>query len=214
MKALHSSSALAVNFFDHWSDRDKRPLRDALGISDNILNIYFEKQYPTGLSGNPPNLDVAIELEDGVTIAIESKLSEWLTAKPRNKESFKPKYFSSDDGLWANGGLISSETLARRIHAGDVRFNYLDAPQLLKHALGLATQVGQRFCLWYVYLDWPGRESSLHANDIEQFSQLVGDELSFRALTYQEILVALRRQPDVDRDYLEYLEGRYGNFPY
>ena len=213
MKALHSSSALAVNFFDSWTVRDREPLRNALGIDKNILGIHFEKQYSTGLTGNPPNLDVALELEGGVTIAIESKFSEWLTPKPKNKESFKPKYFSSDEGLWANRGLVASEELARCIHVGDARFRYLDAPQLLKHALGLVTQVGRRFRLWYVYLEWSGKESNAHTTEIDLFSQIVGDELAFRALTYQEVLAEIRRQPDIDRDYLEYLEGRYDGPP-
>jgi hypothetical protein len=212
MKALHSSSALAVNFFDSWVSRDRKPLVHALGIDRDILDIQFERQYPTGLPGNPPNLDIALELEGGVTIAIESKFSEWLTPKSTNKESFKSKYFSSDDGLWAKRGLVASEELARRIHTGDTLFEYLDAPQLLKHALGLVTQVGRRFCLWYVYLAWPGRESDLHSTEFELFSQFAGDELAFRSLTYQELLVEFRRQPGVDLDYLEYLEGRYCDF--
>ena len=32
MRALHSSSALAVNFFDYWTNKDKSPLLSALGI--------------------------------------------------------------------------------------------------------------------------------------------------------------------------------------
>ena len=79
MKALHSSSALAVNFFDLWTGRDPDPLKKALNLDKEILDIQFERQYPTGLAGNPPNLDVALDLEGGLTLAIESKFSEWLT---------------------------------------------------------------------------------------------------------------------------------------
>ncbi len=32
MRALHSSSGLAVDFFDYWTNRDKGPLLTALGI--------------------------------------------------------------------------------------------------------------------------------------------------------------------------------------
>ena len=32
MLALHSSSALALDFFDYWTDRDKTPILSALGI--------------------------------------------------------------------------------------------------------------------------------------------------------------------------------------
>ena len=40
MRALHSSSALAVNFFDYWTDRDKTPILSALGI-DSEAGIHW-----------------------------------------------------------------------------------------------------------------------------------------------------------------------------
>lgn len=209
MKALHSSSALAVNFFDIWVANETTPLQRALSIDDRIVGILFEKQFPTGLTGNPPNLDVVLELEGGFTIAIESKFSEWLVPKAKSKEAFKAKYFGTDGGLWAEKELMASQRLAQRIYDSDSPFRYLDAPQLLKHALGLATQVGRQFSLWYLYLDCPGREAELHTAEIDLFARAVGEELSFRALTYQDVLSALRRESQVDRDYLDYLGVRY-----
>ena len=38
MRALHSSSALAVNFFDYWMDRERAPLLWALGIDSEVGN--------------------------------------------------------------------------------------------------------------------------------------------------------------------------------
>ena len=49
MRALHSSSALAVNFFDAWVDTDARPLIGISGLEAERVSIRFEKQYPTGL---------------------------------------------------------------------------------------------------------------------------------------------------------------------
>lgn len=209
MKALHSSSALAVNFFDAWVSRDRTPLQDALGVDNKILGIFFERQYSTGLSGIPPNLDVVLELEQGSTIAIESKFSEWLTPKPNKKKALKSKYFPEGSGLWAKKGLAASEKLAGQIRKGDTLFRYLDAPQLLKHALGLVTQLGRQFSLWYIYMDWLGKDAEAHSQEIDLFAEIVGEELNFRVLTYQEILAALRRDSRVDRDYLDYLEKRY-----
>ena len=49
MKALHSSSALAVNFFDFWTEQDKSALQRALSLDMAITSITFEEQFPTGL---------------------------------------------------------------------------------------------------------------------------------------------------------------------
>ena len=53
----------------------------------------------------------------------------------------------------------------------------------------------------------------MHSAEVDLFAQLVGKELAFRALTYQEILAAFRRQSAVDRAYLDYFEERYCNTP-
>ena len=50
MRALHSSSALAVNFFDYWTNRDKTPILSALGIDpEGGGSLDFEAQFHTGL---------------------------------------------------------------------------------------------------------------------------------------------------------------------
>src|SRR5688572_10042444 len=60
MSALHSSSALVANVFDYWCERDATPLLAALDVGEAENPFRFEAQFPTGLEGNPPNLDVAI----------------------------------------------------------------------------------------------------------------------------------------------------------
>lgn len=171
MKALHSSSALAVNVFDNWVERDKGPLQRALGLEREITSIAFEGQYPTGLLGNPPNLDVVLELADGHIIGIESKFSEWMTPKPKGKEPFKDKYFPEGEGLWAARGLPRCQALAEGMRDGRETFRYLDVAQLLKHALGLATQLGEGFSLFYIYYDWPGKASNVHRDEVERLHQ-------------------------------------------
>ena len=50
MRALHSSSALADNLFDYWTERIKTPIVSALGIGPEAGNILdFETQLRTGL---------------------------------------------------------------------------------------------------------------------------------------------------------------------
>ena len=41
------------------------------------------------MPGNPPNLDVMLDLPDGEVIGIESKFTEWLTLKPKSRIPFK-----------------------------------------------------------------------------------------------------------------------------
>lgn len=82
MHALHSLAALAVNVFDYWTDRALEPLVSVLGLQGRAMKLAFECQFPTGLGGTPPNLDVAIFFQDTSLTAIESKFSEWLTPKP------------------------------------------------------------------------------------------------------------------------------------
>lgn len=211
MKALHSSSALAVNVFDSWVSQDKSALQNALQIDKEISSVFFEGQFPTGLPGNPPNLDVTLELVGGFTIGIESKFSEWLTPKPKSKEPFKTKYFPPGHGMWSDRGLPASQELANQMNSGITLFRHLDAPQLLKHALGLATQLGDQFSLYYIYLDWPGKESKVHGEEVNRFAKFVGDELGFKVVTYQRLLLSLQNEPGVDSNYLNYLGERYCN---
>lgn len=76
MRALHSSSALAVNFFDYWTHRDKVPLLSALGVDGkNADSLEFEARFPTGLGGTPPHLDVAMWLSSG-------EVSPWRASSP------------------------------------------------------------------------------------------------------------------------------------
>lgn len=209
MKALHSSSALAVNVFDHWVDIETTALSSALNLKTGIKAIKFEEQFPTGLTGNPPNLDVVLELEKGHMIGIESKFSEWLTPKTKSHVPFKSKYFPADVQLWTKLGLPKAQQLAEAMYTGDKKFRYLDAAQLLKHALGMATRLGDAFSLYYIYYDWPGTESDLHRHEIANFNDIVDDSLGFRALSYQELFRLMLRADGMDERYLTYLEERY-----
>ena len=142
MRALHSSSALAVNVFDYWTGRDPAPLGGTLDLGGDARSLRFEAQFPTGLDGNPPNLDLAVVLANGTAVGVESKFTEWLHAKAQQREAFKPKYFPDGAGLWQARGLRQSQALAQAMGSGEKVFRHFDAAQLLKHALGLATQAG------------------------------------------------------------------------
>ena len=187
MRALHSSSALVVNFFDYWTNRDKSPLLSALGLEPECGSaLDFEVQFPTGLVGTPPHLDLAITDCTGFVVAVESKFTEHLR---HSKSSFTKAYFPKATGRWIEKDLPACQSLAEELWAeerrGDrQRFQYLDARQLLKHALGLATQLGNRFRLYYLYYACPGDRLEAHKREVDEFDRCVGDELRFKALTY------------------------------
>lgn len=215
MKALHSSAALAVNVFDYWTARDAAALALALGApgagqEGAVLATGFERQYPTGLAGSPPNLDVTLSLTSGVTLAVESKFTEWMTPKPAHADAFRPAYFPDGGPLWSGRGLPRCQRLAEAIAAGQERFRWLDAPQLLKHALGLATAAPGPFSLQYLYFDSDEQVGAAHRAEIARFSSLVGDETGFVARSYQELFDRLGSHArESHRDYLAYLGDRY-----
>jgi len=206
MHALRSSSALSVNVFDYWRSRDARPLQRAFGLRDRIIRVSFEEQFPTGLAGNPPNVDVVLALEGNQYIAIESKFTEWLTPRER---TIDPKYFADGARLWGQEKLPKCQALSLAFR-DSAPFKYLDAPQLLKHALGIGRTRRGRHELWYMYFDWNCPESELHELELARFSELVGSEIRFRAMTYQQLFKRLSRTVTPrDAAYMDYLTGRY-----
>ena len=212
MKALHSSSALAANFFDYWSDRDMTPLLWALGVdASSAESLDFEAQFPTGLAGTPPHLDVAITLDSGCVVAIECKFTEPLVRSTKGKGEFAASYFRCSGGMWTKVGLPQCQTLAEELDKKHLRFEYLDPGQLLKHSLGLATHHDDKFSLFYLYYDYPGDRAEAHKNEVTRFADHVGSELRFKALTYQQVFHRLKVSEQVEPEYLDYIEARYFN---
>ena len=215
MKALHSSSALAANFFDYWTSRAMTPVLSALGIdAEGESSLDFEAQFPTGLRGTPPHLDVAIKYGNGYVVGVEAKFTEHLKRSTRGKSDFKAAYFPETGGLWKAKGLPACQAFAEKLWAeerdgGRQCFEYLDTRQLLKHALGLAEKLGNRFSLYYLYYDWPGERLEAHRRETDRFDELVGAEIRFKALTYQEVFEGLNDSGQASSEYLDYLETRY-----
>lgn len=205
MHALRSSAALSANVFDYWRTRDPYPLQYSLRLRERITRVSFEENFPTGLNGNPPNVDVLLRLENNQYVAIESRFTEWLTVRDRTIE---PKYFPDGQKLWTLQGLPKCQALADSLKEGGA-FKHLDVPQLLKHALGLAAKTGT-YEIYYLYFDWKSPESETHAEELARFAMLIGDEIRFRVMTYQELFTRLEHsvRPE-DAGYMDYLTGRY-----
>lgn len=207
MQALHSSSALACNVFEYWRERERGPLARALGVDDTIASVRFERKFPTGLPGNAPNLDVVLEVEDGLLVAIESKFLEPY-GRP-HPAGFKPKYFEDSPGLWERQGMRRCQAAAEALQAGEVSFRWLHAEQLLKHILGLSKS-GAEWELLYLWYQPPGDAGTEHAAEAEAFAEMVAaDGIGFRSMTYQELFGRLQQTCQRDVEYLDFLGSRY-----
>ncbi len=150
MRALESSSALVLNVFEHLRLTNLEAIGTILDIAEPVADVRFEATFPTGLHGTPPTLDVAVIGPSGHVCGVESKFCEPYRSKGK-RDPFAASYFPDGPGLWKARGLPRCEQLARDIMDGSVAFQYLDAPQLLKHALGLFNQEqpATLLNLWY-----------------------------------------------------------------
>src|SRR5690606_29342439 len=112
--------------------------------------------------------------------------------------------------LGAQAGLRGAQRLADAMQEGAQSFRHLDAPQLLKHMLGLAIAAPGKASLYYLYYDCLGSESSAHRAEIEAFAEQVRPNIRFDWLSYQYFFARLRASSgDKHRPYLEYVTRRY-----
>ena len=207
MRALASSSALAVNFFDSWRDADKVALSEALGLSAPIVELRFEfktRDYP--VRPRSPNLDVFLRLEDGRCVGVESKFSEPFRSDDGHG-LLSARYFPSGRSLWNDAHMESAQRLAERMRP---LWIHLDAPQLLKHLLGLANDPEKPSTLLYLWFDTGKQDSIAHRSEIDAFaSALAGDAISFRSVTYQLTFAKLPAGTSPINGWHTYMQSRY-----
>jgi hypothetical protein len=209
MQALHSSSALVVNLFEYWQKHGVSNIAQACGAPPGMTSMRFERTYPTPLGGIPPHLDIEFKgTPEMRLLAVEAKFTEPYHLK--TKRTIRDRYITHE-GLWAQ--LPSCEELIRRIRREEgskTSFSFLDAPQLLKHILGLTTKFGVKgFELLYLWYDFPSSEADKHMEEIQEFSSSVGEEVLFREMTYLDLYRAIRNTAGVDKKYISYLGERY-----
>jgi len=213
MQALHSSSALTVNFFEFWKKaKFKKPIAKALRIpSTNILDIKFEKKFPILRNSmrHPPNIDVVLNYKNGYCCAIECKFTEPYQQSRRNKSGLKEKYISE----FKQWDIIPNIfQLAEVISPNDTKFNYLYSAQLVKHLLGLLTKYDKsKFRFLYVWYDVFGERSYRHSLELEELASIFrSDGITFQAITWQEVIINLSSYlSENSLKYLRYLEERY-----
>ena len=211
MKALHSSSALAVNVFDYWRRQNRiQDIAMCCGAESMISGMEFEKTQPIkGVNRTPPHLD--IEFAGPIPLAVESKFTETYHRKTRrdNKYTHLDVYLGYRD-IW--DGIPKIKALAERISkqsGSRTDFEYLDVPQLIKHVLGLKSNYRSQFSLLYLWYKMDSNEAKHHEEELARFAICIRDEIGFQTMTYQDLFNKITRLPDVDSAYLKYLERRY-----
>jgi len=211
MKALYSSSALVVNVFDYWRRENRiQDIAVCCRAEGTVTGMQFEKTHPIeGLAGTPPHLDV--EFAGTVPLAVESKFTETYrrtTRRPLAKTRLDA--YLRHDAIW--DGVPKLRVLASDIvQQSDARtdFQYLDVPQLIKHILGLRCGHPGGFSLLYLWYKVDSEEATRHEHELDDFHSRIGGETNLRTMTYQELFDRIRRIPDVDSAYIQYLEQRY-----
>lgn len=204
MRALISSSALAVNFFDAWRGARQPHLGSALGLGGDLDALRFEFQ-PAGYPVKPrsPNLDLVLKLSTGVSVAVESKFTEPYGTKATGLSA---KYFPRSRGLWDAADLAGAQRLADNLRP---QWLHLDVPQLLKHMLGLASDGEAPKSLVYLWYDTGLPDAGAHRAEIDRFAAAVaGDRIAFVSRTYQDLFGCLSPEPSPD-GWHAYIGGRY-----
>lgn len=208
MRAAHSSSALVANGLGWWARTGRAgAVAEALGFPPGTWRLTFEVEKPTGLRGTAPHLDCV--LDGPVLVGCESKLGEPWSG---GHGGFSPSYFNTR-GVWDR--LERCRQLATTVADGNEHFEHLDAPQLLKHAIGLATDAWLRglgqpvlLLLWFEPPGHPA-EAALMRHEIAHFASAVAGDLQFRAVTWQTLLESLVAHPEADAEWVRYITARY-----
>ena len=219
MQAIHSSSALAVNIFEYWKDKDISVIASSCGLCKDTdkdsIKILFEQKFPISVGFNrSPNIDVLIEnteKHEYEAYGIECNFSEAYTKNRSEIENgLKEKYFNLDENIWMD--IPETYLLAKSISPTDNKYAFLHTAQLIKHILGLKKKYGkEHFKILYLWYDVLGECGCKHRHEIESFSKIVKkDNMAFHSISYQELIFQLHnRCTPNDVKYLEYIEQRY-----
>jgi hypothetical protein len=213
MAALHSSSALACNFFHYWHSRDLVTLvLDACGLpAERMARFEFETKLPIDARFKyAPNLDACVTYADGEPIALAGIECKFCEPYAGQKRPLSAKYL--DDALaplWKDRPALLA--LAKACTGPELAYVHLDVAQLLKHLLGLRKQgSGRPTHLLYLYIDHAGPAATRHRDEIQRFaSAAMADEVGFSAVSYQSVMSLLAQHCTAHAQWFEYMSARY-----
>jgi hypothetical protein len=203
-RAVHSSSALAVNSFGRF----KRAPRELVFASKRGANdVEFEKPLRIFRGGRAPNLDVWIRRDQHI-FAVESKCLEYLK---RKVPLFSPAYErlappTSEERWW-------------RVyeHAKLGAPQYLDRAQLIKHYFGISafrrripTSTVTLIYLFWEPLNWQEIDACLaHREELAAFASALGDtQVQFSSMSYNDLWDSWLKEPELV-EHAKQLRARY-----
>jgi hypothetical protein len=199
-RALWSSSALVVNnFVPFVKNIDKLAF-------DNIIfeKAGFERKFPTGLGGTPPNIDFFMEKND-LVIGVESKYLEITT---ETKSEFKEDYFSI---RYLNNEFLNI------MEKYNNKKTHLHIAQLLKHSIGLINykmKTAKNIILYYIYwtpLNWNEFiEYNRHENELKIFSEEINSigKIKFVSIKYIDLWKTYENN-NILKDHISIIRNRY-----
>ena len=183
--AAHSSSALAFNAFGVWLGFEPKLMIDGVSGFTDPLRVEARQRIFRG--GRAPNLDCLLT-GPKVVAGIESKLTEPLA--PHRRAPWSEAYGRAICRALLTDGWCEVLDAAR---CGTYCPRYLDAAQLIKHALGLSKQHPDRE-LHLVYVYWEPDDGDqfgevlAHREEIGEFLDRVGDASPrLHALSYAQL---------------------------
>ena len=230
MKALHSSSAIVVNTFQYWHDKDVFPIlyacklcsKQPSGVDIMYENIGSNQPKVFSISRNP--LANKIKFEEKFKISDDTKtfpfppnidivvgnfqpliyaIESKFTEPYQSKPKAIRKAYLDNKSFWVK--LPQLYELAK-----ENNFQYLDVAQLIKHILGLRN-TKKDFRLLYLWYNVIGQDGAEHRKEIEQFAEIAKkDNIKFSHITYQEVILKLTQEFYVgNEEYCNYLTERY-----
>lgn len=199
--AAHSSAALVVNTFGLWRTD---PVSLLIGGITGFRSMQFEATCLTGLGGTPPHLDILAEGD--LPVAVESKCTEWMQSK-------SAEFSSSYGQLQTSLGHSPWFHQMADLRAEPNRYQFLDAAQLVKHAMGLLKRYSTLEArLVYLYWEprnadnWPAcRQHRKEADDLA--AKVQQSNVQLIPMSYRELWAEWESQGA--SDHLQYLRTRY-----
>jgi hypothetical protein len=195
--------------FAPWIGREDSLRLAGINAFDSLA---FEVRFPTGLKGNPPNLDVCAEAGRRV-VAVESKCTEHLLL---HRADFPASYDAVVDDL----ADATWRELYQRLKADGECLASMDAGQLVRHYLGLRRAVDEgaidQATLLYLYWE-PANADDVaaclaHRQAVEEMIGAVSDAtVALAAMSYRTLWSdwALQDGPDWLIEHLAALRARY-----
>lgn len=209
--APYSSAALALNAFGGWLGHEQQLTVAGLGGWTEPLQIEAKLQIAHG--GGRGSLDVLLRAP-GRVLAVESKLKEY--AKSHLPRHLRPVYAKPAMAELLPAGW---RRVLAALLSGDLSCNYLDAEQLVKHALALQSQFpDDERTLAYIFLE-PANADELpelagHVDELEQLLKLLGEDADpgFVVRTYDDLFAEWEAVADPTiRAHVSAVRQRYGS---